>query len=250
MLISAVDLLQQQGIEKMILDLAPDVIINCVGIIKHLAEAKDPILSIKINSLLPHQLANICKAAESRLIHISTDCVFSGKRGPYTESDQSDAADLYGRTKSLGEVNEAGCLTIRTSIVGRELYTMNGLVEWFLNNKGGKVKGYKKAIFTGFTTLAFSSIVDDIVRNHPYLSGIYQVSSEPINKYTLLCLLRDAFSVQIDIKPDFELEIDRSLDSTRFRGETGFRPPKWENMIKEMAEDPTPYDEWQVRKAK
>lgn len=249
-LIDRVDVLNEQRLESTIQDVAPDVVINCIGIIKQLPAAKDPILSLKINSLFPHQLANICKRAHARLIHISTDCVFSGVKGSYTEDDPSDATDLYGRTKFLGEVEQAGCLTIRTSIIGRELYTANGLVEWFLSNRGGKVKGFKKAIYTGFTTLALSRVIADIIENHPKLSGLYQVSSEPIDKYALLCLLRDAFGVQIKIEPNSEVEIDRSLDSTRFRSQTGAKLPKWEKMVKEMAEDRTPYDKWQGTEGK
>ena len=222
----------------------PDVLINCVGIIKQLPTAKDPVTSLKINSLFPHQLANLCKMANIRFIHISTDCVFSGSKGSYTETDTSDATDLYGRSKFLGEVNETGCLTLRTSIIGRELRTTTGLVEWFLGNKGGKVKGFKKAIYTGFTTQVLSDIIANIIEKHPHLSGLYQVSSEPVDKYNLLCLLRNAFGIRVEIEPDFEMQIDRSLDSARFRKETGFKPPTWEQMIKEMAEDSTPYDKW------
>ena len=242
-----IDNLDVSDLEKLVQVIAkiePDVVINCVGIIKQLREAKDPIISIKINSLFPHQLATICREAGARFIHISTDCVFSGSKGAYTERDPSDAIDLYGRTKFLGEVDQQGCLTLRTSIIGRELYTASGLVEWFLSNSSGKVKGFKKAIYTGFTTIALSNIVSDIIENHPQLSGLYQISSERIDKYNLLCLLRDAYGIQNQIESDSEISIDRSLDSTRFRSEIGFQPPDWKAMVKQMAQDSTPYDNW------
>jgi dTDP-4-dehydrorhamnose reductase len=162
----------------------------------------------------------------------------------YTEEDVSDAEDLYGRTKFLGEVSGSGCLTLRTSIIGRELQTASGLVEWFLSNRGGQVRGYTRATYTGFTTLALGEIVANVIDRHPDLSGVYQVSSEPINKYQLLCLLNDAFDAQVEIEPYPEVQIDRSLDSSRFRAETGFAPPTWGEMVRAMANDPTPYEEW------
>jgi len=243
-LISGVDVFDLGHLASTINEISPDVVINCVGIIKQLDEANDPIISLKINSLLPHELARISKANNARLIHISTDCVFDGKDGNYTEDFPSNAKDLYGRTKFLGEVNQPGCLTMRTSIIGRELYTVSGLVEWFLSCNGGKVKGFKKAIYTGFTTRALVTIIDDIIRNHPDLSGLYQVSSERIDKYSLLCMIRDIYKLDIEIGVEEDTVIDRGLDSSRYRAETGFCPPKWEEMIKEMYEDKTPYDKW------
>lgn len=245
MLVDKIDVMDSDLLAKTIMKIEPDVVINCIGIIKQLAEAKDPVLSIKINSLLPHQLANICEKISIRLIQISTDCVFDGKKGSYTESDISNATDLYGRTKFLGEVdNRQHCLTLRTSIVGRELYTTSGLVEWFLANTGGKVKGFTKAIYTGFTTIAMATIIDNLIRNYSNLSGLYQVSSEPINKYYFICLLRDSMNLDIEIDPETEFVIDRSLLCDRFRDETNFTAPSWPDMIKQMATDPTPYDQW------
>jgi dTDP-4-dehydrorhamnose reductase len=222
----------------------PDVVVNCIGIIKQLPSAKDPIVSLTINSLFPHRLANLCQATGTRLIHISTDCVFSGRHGMRTEKDISDAEDLYGRTKFLGEVDGPSCLTLRTSIIGRELRTSNGLVEWFLGNRDGAVKGYTRSLYSGFTTLALASIIVKVVEHHPELAGVYQVSSSPISKYELLCLLREAFGLDIEIEPSPEVQIDRTLDSSRFRAVTGFTPPTWPEMIREMALDPTPYERW------
>jgi len=225
----------------------PDVIVNCVGIIKQLAAARDPIPSITINSLLPHQLQRLAVSAGARLIHFSTDCVFDGAKGMYTESDSSDAKDLYGRTKFLGETSGAGALTIRTSIIGRELQSASGLVEWFLASRGGRVKGWRRAIYTGFTTNVMARIVRDLITNYSNLDGTIQVSSDPIDKYALLLLVRDAFHADVEVAPDDAVAIDRSLDSTRFRQLTGFTPPSWETMIEEMASDPTPYDEWRYQ---
>lgn len=245
-LLGGVDAFNFDTVVRALVTVRPDVVINCIGIIKQLPTAKDPIVSLTVNSLFPHRLANLCQTARARLIHISTDCVFSGRKGMYSEDDISDAEDLYGRTKFLGEVGAPGCLTLRTSIIGRELQTTNGLVEWFLNNREGGVRGYTQAIYSGFTTLALADIIADVLECHPVLSGVYQVSSEPITKYDLLCLLRDAFGVQIEIEPYPNVQIDRSLDSNRFRVATGFAPPAWPDMIREMAQDPTPYNEWRT----
>jgi dTDP-4-dehydrorhamnose reductase len=222
----------------------PEVVINAVGVIKQLPEAKDPITALAINSLFPHRLSALCRATGARLITLGTDCVFSGWRGMYTESDLADAEDLYGRTKFLGETTGPKCLTLRTSIIGRELGSSHSLVEWFLSNRGGKVKGYTKAIYTGFPTIIMADIIADLIEHHPKLSGLFHVSSAPISKYDLLCLIRDAYRVPVEIEPDTEFEIDRSLDSRRFRGATGFTPPSWEAMIAAMSADPTPYDDW------
>jgi dTDP-4-dehydrorhamnose reductase len=160
----------------------------------------------------------------------------------YTEDDPSDAEDLYGRTKFLGEVDYEGCLTLRTSIIGRELGAPTGLVDWFLSNQGGKVRGYRRAIYTGFTTIALSAIIANILEQRPQLSGVYQASSQPINKYDLLLLIRSAFNANIEIEPFDDFVLDRSLDSARFRTQTDFTPPTWEQMIQEMANDSAPYD--------
>jgi len=242
--LGGVDVLNIDSIIRACALVKPTVVINCIGIIKQLPTAKDPILSLIINSLFPHRLANMCQAAGVRLIHISTDCVFSGRKGMYTEEDVSDAEDLYGRTKYLGEIDVPGCLTLRTPIIGRELRTTNGLVEWFLSNQGGKVYGYTGAIYSGFTTLALAQIISNIIEHHPNLTGVYQVSSKPISKYELLCLLREAFKIKVDIEPYSIVNINLSLDSSRFRKATGFLPPGWADMIHKMANDSTLYEMW------
>ena len=219
----------------------PDVIINCIGIVKQLPAAQDALQSIAINALFPHQLAQICRQKNIRLIHMSTDCVFSGRKGYCSEEDSSDAEDLYGKTKYLGEIDYAGCLTLRTSIIGRELDTSHGLIEWFMSNEGGTVYGYKKAVFSGLTTLALSEIILEIISHYPHLSGVYQVASEPISKYDLLNLVKKTWGMIITIEHDETVVNDRSLNSEKFKKETNIKIPSWEYMIDQMYRDPTLY---------
>lgn len=245
--LGAIDAADFDTVVRAVASVRPDVVVNAIGIVKQLPEARDPILSLTINSLFPHRLASLCQAAGTRLIHVSTDCVFSGRKGGYVESDISDAEDLYGRTKFLGEVTGPGCLTIRTSIVGRELNSSNGLVEWLLGNRGRRVNGFTEAIFSGLTTNRLAHTLADIVANHSDLSGLYHVSSQPISKYDLLRLICDAYGAQIEIDPVPGPRCDRSLDSSTLRRAAGIVPASWPEMIQEMAEDPTPYDSWRVQ---
>jgi dTDP-4-dehydrorhamnose reductase len=240
--IAGVDAVDLDSVTRTIAEVRPEVVVNCIGIIKQLKAAKDPIVSLSINSLFPHRLAILCRAAGARMIHISTDCIFSGRKGMYTEDDPSDAEDLYGRTKFLGEVASPGCLTLRTSIIGRELHSTSGLIDWFLSNRSGKVRGFRKAIYTGFTTQALAKIIADVICRHPELSGVWQVSSEPINKYDLLTLVNETYRTGIEIEPDDAFSCDRSLNSARFRAATDFQPPTWPEMIAEMRSDPLPYE--------
>ena len=222
----------------------PDVVINAVGIVKQLPTSKDVIKTLTINSILPHRLAQFSEEFGFRLFTISTDCVFDGEKGNYTEQDRPNAVDLYGKSKELGEVQTGNALTIRTSIIGRELGSPHSLVDWFLSNQGGKVKGFRQAIYTGFPTIILADIIKKLIFEHRELRGLYHVSSEPINKYDLLCLLKEYYGANIEIEPSDELRIDRSLNSSRFRGETGFKPLEWREMIEQMVSDPTPYQEW------
>jgi len=225
-----------ESIERALADVRPDIVINCVGIVKQLPIAKDPIISISINSLFPHQLAKACKTADARLIHFSTDCVFSGNKGNYTEQDPSDADDLYGRTKYLGEVSDPHCLTLRTSIIGHELKGAHGLVDWFLSQTSN-VKGFTKAIYTGFPTVEIARILKNYVFHRTDLSGLYHVSSDPISKYDLLRLIALRYEKTVEIEPYAGFVCDRSLDSTHFRAKTGYIPPSWQELIKEMRTD-------------
>jgi len=221
----------------------PEVMLNCIGIVKQAEAAKDPLISIEVNALFPHRLARLCQGRGIRLIHISTDCVFSGRKGDYSENDLSDAEDLYGRTKFLGEVSYKGCLTIRTSMIGRELETSNGLIDWFLSQQGKTIDGYTRAIFSGFTTNALAEIIARIVVEQPEMHGVWHVASDPVSKFDLLSLVKQVYRLNIKIEPDEAVVCDRSLNADRFRQATGFVPPTWYDMIEQMYRDPTPYSE-------
>jgi dTDP-4-dehydrorhamnose reductase len=244
LVLQGVDVTRLHTMQHILDRVKPTAVVNCVGVVKQIDAGKDPITSIGVNALLPHQLARICGDRDIRLVHISTDCVFAGTKGGYRENDVADAGDLYGRTKLLGEIAGPGCLTLRTSMIGRELGSASGLVEWFLARRGGQADGYRRAVFSGFTTLELSRIILDVINRHPDLTGLYHVSAAPIDKLDLLTLLNDAFHTEVAIAPRDEPVIDRSLDSTRFREATGYRPPAWKDMVQELASDPTPYDRW------
>jgi dTDP-4-dehydrorhamnose reductase len=234
-LVFNVDVESQDSLVKAFGRVKPDVVINCVGLVKQLADANDPLLAVPINTLLPHRLAALCKATDARLIHISTDCVFSGNKGGYQESDFPDAYDLYGRSKLLGEVDYPHAVTLRTSIIGKELSGHRSLVGWFLAQKG-QVKGFTRAIFSGLPTMELARVINEHVLPHPELRGLYHVSAQPINKYDLLRLIAEAYGKSVDIIPSDELSIDRSLDSTRFRLATGYVAPEWSALVKYMHE--------------
>ncbi len=242
-LITEVRAEEPASIERAIASSDADVVINCIGVIKQSATAQDPVQTIGVNSLFPHQAAALCSERGKRFVHISTDCVFSGQAGNYTEEAVSDAEDLYGRSKFLGEVTSPGSLTVRTSIIGRELETSYGLVEWFLGEAGKEVRGFSRAIFSGLSTVALADLLVQIVTEQGDLEGLWHVSCEPIDKLALLELLRDAYGISLEIVPDDALAIDRSLDSSRFREATGWTPPAWPEMIAAMAADEAPYEE-------
>ncbi|MGI8669319.1 MAG: dTDP-4-dehydrorhamnose reductase family protein [Aridibacter sp.] len=238
-----VDVTNPASYFKIVRRLKPDVIINAVGIIKQLPDSKDVVKTLTVNSIFPHKLAEISEETDSRLITFSTDCVFDGKKGNYKETDVPNAYDLYGKSKNLGEVTDENCLTIRMSIIGRELTTKKSLIEWFLSNRGGKVEGFTSAIYTGFPTIILSEIIKDIISNHKNLHGLYHISSEPISKFDLLGFVREKYNIDVEIEPFSDFQIDRSLNSEKFRDETGFNPLSWEKMIEKMAEDSTLYEE-------
>ena len=229
-------------VTRALASIQPELVINCIGLIKQQTYfSNDPIYSISLNSLLPHRISLICRTAGIRMIHISTDCVFSGRKGGYLETDQSDAEDLYGRTKYLGELHYPHTITLRTSIIGQELKTHLGLIEWFLGQNDA-IRGFNKAIYTGFTTDELSKIVLNYVIPHPELSGLYHVSSESISKYSLLGLVKESYNQQIEIMEDNEFQCDRSLDSSRFRQATGYVPLSWAEMIDELVAGSSFYD--------
>lgn len=232
-----IDVLEFPLMEKTVRRLRPNVILNCIGIIKQKEETKDFIKNIEINSLFPHKLSKLCDNIDARLIHLSTDCVFSGGRGNYAEGDYPDPLDLYDRTKLLGEVTTGTALTLRTSVIGHELKTRYGLVEWFLSQQGKTVKGYTKAIFSGFPTIIFSEILKEIIIKYKSLKGLYHIASEPIDKYSLLCLIKSAYNLDIKIKKYDDFICDRSLNCDAFKKATGFKPISWNKMIQRMKQD-------------
>lgn len=214
----------------------PDAVINAVGIVKQRDEAKQAVPSVQINALFPHQLADACLERGIRVIQVSTDCVFSGFRGSYTELDNPDPVDLYGRSKLLGELNRPGALTLRTSIIGWQLNTFSSLLSWFALQRGKRVKGYRKAIYSGFSTAVLSQLIGDILLTRPDLTGLYQVASEPISKFDLLVQLREFLGWNdIVIDPDDHFFCDRSLSGARFSQTTGWRAPTWQAMLKGLA---------------
>lgn len=214
----------------------PDVVVNCIGIIKQLPNANDHLESLGVNATLPHRLAKYCDAMGARLVQFSTDCVFSGKQGLYKEEDFPDAYDLYGRTKFLGEVNYKNSITLRTSIIGHELNRSKSLVDWFLS-QSGEVKGFTKAVFSGLPTIEVARVVKEYVIPNPNLSGLFHLSVDPINKYDLLNLVASMYGKSVNIIPDDKLVIDRSLNSDRFRTATGFNPKPWPELIKDMYQE-------------
>jgi dTDP-4-dehydrorhamnose reductase len=215
----------------------PEAIVNAIGIVKQRPAAEEVIPSLEINALLPHRLALLCRAAGARLVHMSTDCVFSGRRGNYTEKDLSDATDLYGRTKFLGEVHDPGCVTLRSSIIGLELTRKSGLIEWFLAQRG-EIRGFTHAIYTGLTTAEMSRVIERVLVETPDLSGVWQVASEPISKHDLLVKFSEVLGRQdIRVKPDDSVRIDRSLSGVAFEEATGYHAPAWEEMLTELAVD-------------
>jgi dTDP-4-dehydrorhamnose reductase len=234
-LICGVDVEHLDSLISLFSKVKPDVVINCIGLVKQLAEAENPLSAIPINSLLPHRLAQLCGAAGARLVHMSTDCVFSGAKGMYVETDMPDAKDLYGRSKYLGEVNYPHAITLRTSIIGHELNGRRSLVEWFLAEKGS-VKGFGRAIFSGLPTVELARVIRDYVIPHPELYGVHHVSSDPINKFDLLSLISNVYGKKNYIALDNNFIIDRSLDSSRFREATGYQPPPWPELVRRMCE--------------
>lgn len=232
-LILGTDVENLDGMLRLFDLLKPEVVINCIGLVKQLSEADDPLAAIPINSIFPHRLARICAVAGARLVHMSTDCVFSGSKGGYTESDFADAKDLYGRSKFLGEVDYPNAITLRTSIIGHELSGHRSLIGWFLAQEG-KVKGFKRALFSGLPTVELARVIKDHVIPDLGLRGLYHVSTEPINKFDLLTLVAKAYGKQIDIEADEDFVIDRSLDSSRFREATGYKPAPWVELVSSM----------------
>ena len=231
---TGVDVVDADVLVHLLHEQRPDVVINCVGMVKQLAKVNDPLSVLPVNAMLPHRLSRLCDLIGARLIHISTDCVFAGTRGQYVESDTSDAVDLYGRSKLLGEViDQPHVITLRTSFIGHELGSTLGLVEWFLSQTS-VVRGFSKALFSGLPTVELATVVRDYVLPRQQMHGLYQVSSQTIDKLTLLQLVAGRYGHEVALVSDDKLVIDRSLDSSRFQLEAGYTPPAWPELIRRM----------------
>ena len=239
-IVSGVDVRDNKRLFDVFKDFNPDFIFNCVGLIKQLYDSKNPISAIEINSLLPHRLASLATQFGGKLIHFSTDCVFSGSKGNYLETDTADSTDIYGKSKFLGEVTYEGHLTLRTSIIGHEINSSVSLVDWFLSQNNA-VNGFSKAIFSGFPTCYVAEFVHKYIFKNTNLSGLYHFSAEPIDKHSLLKLIKTVYKHDIDIieKPDFV--IDRSLNSVRLRIATSLNTPSWPELIKRMHDEHQQY---------
>lgn len=233
---SGVDVRHLDRLAEVFAAFRPEAVINAVGIVKQRKEAADVLQALEVNAVFPHRLARLCSAAGARLLHFSTDCVFSGAKGSYRETDSPDPPDTYGRTKLLGEVG-APHLTLRSSIVGLEQGRRQGLVEWFLASRGA-VRGYRKAIYSGLTTLEMARLVGRLLERHGDLSGIWHVASAPIDKFSLLSrLARELGREDVRLEPVDEPLCDRSLCGDAFAAATGYRAPGWDEMLRELAEE-------------
>jgi dTDP-4-dehydrorhamnose reductase len=231
---SNIDALNVNEIHTLINQIKPNIILNCIGVIKQRNEAQNPLLSIELNALLPHKLAEFVEGTKSRLIHISTDCVFSGEKGNYTETDFSDAKDLYGKTKFLGELtNYHNSITLRTSIIGPELKGKVSLLEWFLAQMGN-VNGYTNAIYSGFPTTELINIIENYIIPNPSLSGLYNVASDPISKYELLKIIAKVYNKEIVIRPFNDFKTNKTLNCNKFKKDFKFKNKTWGQMITEM----------------
>jgi dTDP-4-dehydrorhamnose reductase len=232
-----VDVLDPSRIVSVFAGFRPDVAINAAGIVKQRPDAKAGVRSLEVNAIFPHFLSRLCRSHGARLVHLSTDCVFSGKKGHYSEKDRPDPEDLYGLSKLLGETDGPGILTLRTSMIGPELHRKTGLIEWFLSQKGKAIRGWKKAVFSGFTTAELARLIEMLVTTHPDARGLYHASAAPIAKFDLLAGMESRLRTGTVITPDDSFHCDRSLDSTRFRAAFGYAPPTWDAMLDELATD-------------
>ena len=231
------NLLNFNAIERTIEKIQPNLVINCIGLTNKVKYKDFNLVEsyIKINSLFPHKLYEICNKYEIRLIHLSSDCVFSGKKGFYDENDLPDPNDIYGRSKLLGEIDNKNSITIRKSVIGHELGTEKGLLEWFLSQQE-VVKGFKNAIFSGITVLELANLIENFIIPNKNLHGLLHVSGNSISKYDLLKIIAEVYNKSINICPDQSIKIDRSLNSAKFNKLTGYKIKPWPILIKSMHE--------------
>ena len=242
--VEGVDARDLDAVEAAVRRVGPQVVVNCVGAIKQQAASRDEGLARALNAALPRHLAGVAASTGARLIHFSTDCVFSGRKpgGRYTESDTPDPDDLYGRSKLAGEVTAPPSLTLRLSFIGRELRHHVSLLDWLLAQRGGEVRGYTRVWWSGLTASHVAGVVGEVIAHHPALTGLYHVAGERLTKYDLLCRLREGLGLDVRIEPDDGPALDRSLDGSRFEAATGYEFPGWASLVACLAADPTPYD--------
>lgn len=237
-IIEGVNAVMPETVTKVLDTVKPTVVVNCIGVVKQSPVCKDRFTTLWVNALFPPELYEACHERDIRLIHISTDCVFSGVKGNYTEEDTADAQDDYGISKHRGEVTGDGALTIRTSMIGRELFNHYGLLDWLISQKGGTINGYGRAIFTGLPTVTLAGVVKDIIINYPDLSGLYHIGSNPISKHHLLELINERMRLEITINEYDDFVCDRSLDSSKFRAVCGgYHAKPWPELIDDMLID-------------
>lgn len=231
-IIPGIDVLSESDLIKVFIEVQPEIVINCVAVIKHSAINTNPISAITINSILPHRLEALCSDFSARFIQISTDSLFGDKKQMCTEDDKVTVSDKYSMTKVLGEVNGSNSITLRTSIIGHEIVNKSNFVEWFLSQK--KVKGFSRVIYTGFPTIELSRIIEEYILPNEHLSGVYHLASNPISKYELLKLISKVYKKNIIVEQCDEPELIRSLNANRFNTATGYLPPPWTDLIINM----------------
>ena len=223
-----------KNLEQLIFKIRPTHIINCVGITKFNNAYKNKKLTVLLNTKMPIYLSELCKLNKIYLLHISSDCVFSGKKGNYTDNSYKDAKDLYGLSKKEGEVKNKFTTTIRTSFIGPELNTKKSLLSWFLSEKKF-VRGYSKAFFSGITSLEVCRIIYNyFIKKNILQNKIINIGSRRISKFTLLTKIRKIFKKDINIVRYQNFIIDRSLDSKKFRKLTSYKMVKWDKMLLEL----------------
>lgn len=236
-LVENIDVLDWASLENLLHSIRPDVIVNAVGLTLRREKISDLSYAMEINSLYPHKLSNWAAANKSRVIHFSTDCVFGGESGHYTELSLPTAKDNYGKTKFLGEITNNSSLTLRFSCIGQELDVKSELLEWFLAQKGKAIRGFTRAMYSGVTSLVVARETCRIISDFKDLTGLYQISSEPISKYDLLLLAKKHFNIDIKIEAFEGFISDKTLVSEKYSAKTGFKCQSWEAMMQELAND-------------
>ena len=216
--------------------------INCIGLIKQRNEQTTEHEMMLINAEFPHRLAQAANQQGVRVIHISTDCVFSGDKGNYVETDTPDPVDLYGKSKLLGELNDTKNLTLRTSHIGRELTIRKSFIEWLLSQKSGHVEGYGHAIYSGLTSQELARLISELLNANKGMTGMFHVSSQPISKLEIINKLNELLNLEINVTSDSKVQINRSLNSDKFRLATNLTPHNWDQMLSDFCKDQKNYE--------